>query len=98
MVLVIVTAVLRYFFSACEPVSHKVCPSCIGAVVITALITAILATVVFSAVQIALCECHPRYRPRGTEIGASAGISYACRRGDEGGVIMKENHRITSHN
>jgi hypothetical protein len=41
--------------------------------VITAIATALLATVIFVLVQIAVCKCHPKFTPGGAETGTSAG-------------------------
>ena len=41
--------------------------------VISIFITALLATVIFVLVQIAVCKCHPKLAPRGAESAASAG-------------------------
>jgi hypothetical protein len=53
------------------------CPSCLTstalASVITAIATALLATVIFVLVQIAVCKCHPKFTPGGAEIGLPAG-------------------------
>ena len=43
--------------------------------VITAIATALLATVIFVLVQIAVCKCHPKFTPGGAETGTSAGGS-----------------------
>ena len=49
------------------------CPSCSTSValasVITAIITALLATVIFVLVQIAVCKCHSKFTPGGAETG-----------------------------
>ena len=37
------------------------------------IITALLATVIFVLVQIAVCKCHPKFTPGGAETGTSAG-------------------------
>ena len=41
--------------------------------VISVVITALLATVIFVLVQIAVCKCHPKFTPGGAETGTSAG-------------------------
>ena len=41
--------------------------------VITAIITALLATVIFVLVQIAVCKYHPKFTPGRAETGTSAG-------------------------
>jgi hypothetical protein len=55
----------------------EVCPSCSTstalATVITAIATALLATVIFVLVQIAVCKYHPKFTPGGAETGISAG-------------------------
>jgi hypothetical protein len=52
----------------------EVYPSCSAstalATVITAIATALLATIIFVLVQIAVCKCHPKF---GAETGTSAG-------------------------
>ena len=57
----------------------EACPSCSTstalASVITAIATALLATVIFVLVMIAVCKCHPKFTPGGAEIGTSAGGS-----------------------
>ena len=62
-----------YVSTQCE-----VCPSCSTstalASVITAIVTALLATVIFVLVQIsAVCKCHPKFTPGGAETGTSSG-------------------------
>jgi hypothetical protein len=58
-------------------VVSEVCPSSTTstalASVITAIATALLATVIFVLVQIAVCKCHPKFTPGGAETGTSAG-------------------------
>ena len=41
--------------------------------VIRAIAMALLATVIFVLVQIAVCKCHPKFTPGGAETGTSAG-------------------------
>ena len=41
--------------------------------VIATITTALLATVIFVLVQIAVCKCHPKFTPGGAESAASAG-------------------------
>ena len=41
--------------------------------VLTAIITALLATAIFLPVLVAVCKCHPNFTPGGAEIGTSAG-------------------------
>ena len=69
------------------------CPSCsastIQASVITAIVIALLATVVFVMVQIAICKFHPKYRSG--EVGVLAGGEgqvYEEVGGDERGVAV----------
>jgi hypothetical protein len=54
-----------------------VSPSCSTstalASVITAIATALLATVIFVLVQIAICKCHPKFTPAGAEITSAGG-------------------------
>ena len=63
----------------CNTVSTQceACPSCYTstalASVITAIATALLATVIFVLVMIAVCKCHPKFTPGGAETGTSAG-------------------------
>ena len=52
-------------------------------VIITALVTALLATVIF-VVVVVICKCHPKFRPGGTETGASEVMG-----GDVGGVVVR---------
>ena len=64
------TTTPTYSIAQCE------CPSCSAstttqASVITAIVTALLATVVFLVVQIAVCKLHPKYRSG--EVGVLAG-------------------------
>ena len=47
-------------------------PAILSAVV-AVIITALLATIIFMVVQVVICKCHPKFRPGGTETGASAG-------------------------
>ena len=53
------------------------CSTCTSSIVLTSIIsvslTAVLATVVFVLVQIAVCKCHPKSPPGGAESAASAG-------------------------
>ena len=53
------------------------CPSDAATLVltsaITAIVTALLATVIFVLVQIAVCKCHSKFTPGGAETGNSAG-------------------------
>ena len=50
------------------------CPSNTATLVLTSVvITALLATVIFVLVMIAVCKCHPKFTPGGAETGASAG-------------------------
>jgi hypothetical protein len=51
----------------------SVSTSTVLASVITAIATALLATVIFVLVQIAVCKCHPKFTPGGAETGTSAG-------------------------
>jgi hypothetical protein len=54
----------------------EVCPSSTStalASVITAIATALLATVIFVLILIAVCKCHPKFTPGGAETGTSAG-------------------------
>ena len=55
----------------------EACPSCFTstalASVITAIATALLATVISVLVMIAVCKCHPKFTPGGAETGTSAG-------------------------
>ena len=77
----------------------EVCPSCstpvILAFVIIAIITALLATVIFVLVLIAVCKCHPKFTPGGAETGTSAagegeGQEYEQMDMGEGGVAMSD--------
>jgi hypothetical protein len=58
----------------------EVCPSCSTstalASVITAIATALLATVIFVLVQVAVCKCHPKFTPGGAGAGTSEGQEY----------------------
>jgi hypothetical protein len=69
--------------SSDETIQLEVRPSCSSstalASVITAIATALLATVIFVLVQIAVCKCHPNFTPGGAGAGTSAG-------GEDGGV------------
>ncbi len=74
-------------------------PSCststILASVISIISTALLATVVFVLVQIALCKCHPKGTPGGAESAPSAGgVGQAVYEqvdvGGEGGVAVSD--------
>ena len=52
--------------------------------VISVIITALLATVIFVLVQIVVFKCHPKFTPGGAETGTSAGgeghdLTYFCR-------------------
>ena len=53
------------------------CPSDAATLVLTSaisvIVTALLATVIFVLVQIALCKCYPKFTPGGAETGTSAG-------------------------
>ena len=50
------------------------CPSDVVTLVLTSVaVTALLATVIFVLVQIAVCKCHPKFTPGGAETGTSAG-------------------------
>ena len=73
------------------------CPSCSSsntlASVITAIVTALLATVIFVLMQIAVCKCacSPKFRPGGAKTGTSAGGEgqvYEKMDGGEGGVAV----------
>ena len=76
----------------------EVCRSCSTSValasVITAIITALLATVIFVLEQIAVCMCHPKFTPGGAETGTSAGEGegqeYEQMDTGEGGVAMSD--------
>ena len=78
----------------------EMCPSCSTstalASVITAIVTALLATVIFVLVQIAICKCHTRqkFSPGGDGAVASAGgeeqVYEQMGGGGEGGVVMGE--------
>ena len=50
-----------------------VCEYSILLAVIAVIVTVLLATVIFVVVQVVICKCHPKFRPGGTETGASAG-------------------------
>ena len=60
-----------------SPTQREVCPSSsvsiVLASVITAIATALLATVIFVLVQIAVCKCHPKFTPGGAETRTSTG-------------------------
>ena len=59
----------------------------------TAIVTALLATVIFVLVQIAVCKCHPKFTPGGAETGTSAGGEgqvYEQVGGGEGGVAVRD--------
>ena len=66
----------------CQFQQCEVCPSysasTVQASVITAIVTALLATVVFVMVQIAICKFHPKLRSGGA--GVSAGGRGRCMR------------------
>ena len=53
------------------------CPCTSSTLVLTSavpvVVTALLATVIFVLVQIAVCKCHPKFTPGGAETGTSAG-------------------------
>ena len=51
----------------------EVCEYSILSAAIAVIVTALLATVIFLVVQVVICKCHPKFRPGGTETGASAG-------------------------
>ena len=77
----------------CQCQQSEMCPSCsastIQASLITVIVTALLATVVFVVIQIALCKFHPKLRSG--KAGASAGGErqvYEEVGGDEGGVAV----------
>ena len=84
-----ITATPTYSMVQCE-----VCPSCsastVQASVITAIVTALLATVVFLMVQIAVCKFHPKLRSGGVGVSAGGeGQVYEEVGGDEGGVVVE---------
>ena len=55
------------------PTSPSCFTSTVLASVITAIATALLATVITVLVMIAVCKCHPKFTPGGTETASSAG-------------------------
>ena len=86
------TSFLAAVYTQCE-----VCPSCFTstalASVITAIVTALLATVIFVLVQIAVCKCNPKFTPGGAETGTSAGGAgqeYEEVDGGKGGVAVSD--------
>ena len=89
------TTTPTYSIAQCE------CPSCSAstttqASVITAIVTALLATVVFLVVQIAVCKLHPKYRSG--EVGVLAGGEgqvYEEVGGDEGGVAVLGGDKVS---
>ena len=70
------------------------CTSNILTSVISIIITALLATVIFVLVQIAICKCHPEFTPGGAESAASAGgegqAVYEPVDGGKGGVAVSD--------
>ena len=73
------------------------CPSCststVLASVITAIATALLATVVSVLVIIAVCKCHPKFIPGGAETATSVGgegQEYEEVDGGKGGVAVSD--------
>ena len=66
-------------------------------ILLSVIITALLAIVIFVVVQVIICKCHPKFRPGGfrpggTETGASTGEEgqeYEVMGGDDGGVAVR---------
>ena len=71
-------------------------PSCSTSIVlasiISVIVTALLATVIFVLALIAVCKCHPKFTPGGAESAASAGgegqAVYEQVDGGKGGVAV----------
>ena len=75
----------------------EACPSCSTstalASVITAIATALLATVISVLVMFVVCKCHPKFTPGGGETGTSArgeGQEYEEVDGGRGGVAVSD--------
>ena len=81
-----ITALPTCIMTQCQ---CEVCPSCSAsttqASVFTAIVTALLATVVFLVIQIVVCKFHPKLRPSGA---GGEGQVYEEVGGDEGGVAV----------
>ena len=58
--------------------------------VISAIITALLATVIFVLVQIAVCKCHPKFTPGGAETGTTVGGEGQVYEQVDGGVVVSD--------
>ena len=80
--------------NAAVSTEYKVCPSCSSstalASVISAIATALLATVIFVLVQIAVCKCQPKFTPGGAEMGTSAGGEGQEYEEVDGGVALND--------
>ena len=77
------------------------CPSCSTSntltSVISVVITALLATVIFVLALIAVCKCHPKFTQGGAETGTSAGGEghvYEQMDGGDGGVAVSDPWRL----
>ena len=84
----------------CKCQQCEVCPLCsastVQASVITAIVTALLATVVFLMVQIAICKFHPKLRSGGVGVSAGGeGQVYEEVDGNEGGVAVLGGDKVS---
>ena len=90
------TALPTCILTQCQ---FQVCPSCsastIQASAITAIVTALLVTVVSVVIQITICKFHPKLRSGGVGMLAGGeGQVYEEVGGDEGGVAMLGGQKV----
>ena len=88
-----ITALPACITTQCQCQQSEMYPSCsastIQASLITVIVTALLATVVFVVIQIALCKFHPKLRSGKAGVSAGGeGQVYEEVGGDEGGVAV----------